>query len=124
MISGHDKISDFPEHFNTLEGKVEQLALNTKGIRNATWVAAVASIVTAMVAISAFAFGYYSEQNKMRSETSQILLSACLSTFDMSLRVISDQFFENQYKDAPAVGVWACVKASENYRQTGRWFFD
>lgn len=59
MIKGTDKLSSFPEEFNKLETEVKQLAENTKGIRNATWITAVSTAVLALVAVAALFVPYF-----------------------------------------------------------------
>lgn len=51
MIKGLDKISEFPDQFNQLEERVGELSKNTQGIKIATWVTAIATVVLAIIGI-------------------------------------------------------------------------
>lgn len=53
MIKGDDKIKDFPNQFNELEREVKSLTENTQGIKIATWVTAISTVVLAIVGIVA-----------------------------------------------------------------------
>jgi len=59
MIKGSDKISEFPDQFNRLEEQVEKLSKNTQGIKVATWVTAISTVVLAIVAFLAFILPLY-----------------------------------------------------------------
>ncbi|MDO8492656.1 MAG: hypothetical protein Q7S34_03395 [bacterium] len=54
MIKETDKVSDFPAQFNRLEGEVKSLTENTHGIKIATWVTAISTVILAIVGILAF----------------------------------------------------------------------
>lgn len=53
MITGKDKLSDFPDKFNSLEMEVKSLTENTRGIKIATWVTAISTLVLAVAGIFA-----------------------------------------------------------------------
>lgn len=53
MIKGTDSIKDFPDQFNRLESEVKSLAENTRGIKIATWVTAIATVILAFVGVLA-----------------------------------------------------------------------
>lgn len=54
MIKGTDNLKDFPDHFNKLEMEVKSLTENTHGIKVATWVMAISTVILAIVGILAF----------------------------------------------------------------------
>ena len=54
MIKGSDKIKDFPDQFNNLESEVKSLASNTRGIKIATWVAAISTSILAIISFLDF----------------------------------------------------------------------
>lgn len=56
MISGSDKINEFPDQFNKLEEQVEKLNKNTRGIRVAAWITAISTAVLAIVGFITFFF--------------------------------------------------------------------
>lgn len=64
-ISKDSKISEFPDVFNKLEGKVQQLTQNTKGIKEATWVTAIATATLTLLAITTFFLGVNDSSYKL-----------------------------------------------------------
>ena len=54
MLRGTDKLNEFPEQFNQLEAEVKKLSENTKGIKIATWVTAISTVILALVGLFSF----------------------------------------------------------------------
>lgn len=53
-LNGSEQIKDFPPKFNALENEVKKLTQNTAGIKVATWIAAIATLIIAIIAILEF----------------------------------------------------------------------
>ncbi len=69
MIKGTDRIKDFPEHFNELEIEVKSLTNNTRGIKIATWVTAVSTVVLAIAGVIAIIKQIQSTHDYRRTDT-------------------------------------------------------
>ena len=53
MIQPTDKINEFPSQFNKLEEQVRELSKNARGIKIATWITAISTLMLAIVGLAA-----------------------------------------------------------------------